>query len=98
MFVITESKKNVTEYAEKVIDRKINKSPGFRVYQIDQSRYEVTGQMKNGIVNLESRNCTCGKWKFSGIPCTHAMIVFKELRYQHCSAWVSSYFTMKTYR
>ena len=26
------------------------------------------------------------------------MTVFKELRYQHCSAWVSSYFIMEKYR
>nr|KAJ0216223.1 hypothetical protein LSAT_V11C300133330 [Lactuca sativa] len=37
-----ERKKDVTEYVEKVIDRRINKSFGFRVYQIDQSRYEVS--------------------------------------------------------
>ncbi|KAL7585573.1 hypothetical protein Lser_V15G44395 [Lactuca serriola] len=81
-----ESKKDVTEYAGKVIDGRINKSAAFQVYQIYQSKYEVTEQMKNGIVNLESRYCTCVKWKLSGIPCTHAMAVFKELRYQHCSA------------
>nr|KAJ0219758.1 hypothetical protein LSAT_V11C200071970 [Lactuca sativa] len=92
-----ESKKDVTEYTEKVIDRRINKSSAFQVYQIDQSRYEGTGEMKTGIVNLESRYYTYGKWQLSGIPCTHVMAVFKELRYQHCSAWVSSYFTMETY-
>ncbi|KAL7598049.1 hypothetical protein Lser_V15G25294 [Lactuca serriola] len=92
-----ESKKDVIEYAEKGIDRRINKSSGFRVYQIHQRRYEVSDQMKNGIVNLESRHCTCEKWQLSGIPCTHAMTVFKELRYQHYNAWVSSYFTMETY-
>nr|KAJ0215700.1 hypothetical protein LSAT_V11C300135440 [Lactuca sativa] len=63
---------------------------GLTIHMIDQSRYEVTGHMKNGI--------TCGKWQMLGIPCTHAMVVFKELRYQHCYAWVSSYFTMETYR
>ena len=78
-------KKNVIEYVEKVIDRRINKSSAYRIYHIDQSRYEVTDQMKNGIVNLESHYCTCSKWKLSGIPCIHAMAVFKELRYQHCS-------------
>nr|KAJ0210469.1 hypothetical protein LSAT_V11C400191580 [Lactuca sativa] len=93
----SKSKKDVTEYAEKVIDRRINKSSTFQVYHIDQSRYEVTNQMKNGILNLESCYYTCGKWQLLGIPCTHAMAVFKELRYQHCSAWMSSYFTMETY-
>nr|KAJ0207606.1 hypothetical protein LSAT_V11C500254310 [Lactuca sativa] len=44
-------KKDIIEYAEKVIDRRINKSSAFRVYQIDQSRYEMTDQMKIGIVN-----------------------------------------------
>nr|KAJ0193254.1 hypothetical protein LSAT_V11C800452130 [Lactuca sativa] len=63
-----------------VIDRRINKSSTFRVYQIDQSRYKVTNQMKNGIVNLENK------------------VVVKELKYQYYSAWVSSYFTMETYR
>nr|KAJ0191928.1 hypothetical protein LSAT_V11C800437620 [Lactuca sativa] len=54
------SKIDVIEYAEKVIDRRINKSSAFQVYQIDQSRYEVTDQMKNGISNLESHYCMCG--------------------------------------
>nr|KAJ0209157.1 hypothetical protein LSAT_V11C400189800 [Lactuca sativa] len=63
-----ESKKDVIEYAEKVIDRRINKSSSFWVSQIDQSRYEVMDQTKNGIVNLESLHCTCGKWQLSGIP------------------------------
>ncbi|CAI9288995.1 unnamed protein product [Lactuca saligna] len=66
------AKKEVTEYAEKVIDGRINKYSAFLVYEIDQSRYEVTNQMKNGIL--------------------------KELRYQHRSIWVSSSFTMETYR
>nr|KAJ0197643.1 hypothetical protein LSAT_V11C700345800 [Lactuca sativa] len=61
MLEVIESKKDVTEYAEKVIKRRINKSSTFWIYQIDQSRYEVTNQMKNGIVNLESHYCTCGK-------------------------------------
>ncbi|CAI9278948.1 unnamed protein product [Lactuca saligna] len=75
----------------------INKSYAFGVYQINQSRYEVAGQIKNGIVNLESHYCLYGKRKLAGIPCTHAMDVFKKLRYQHCSAWVSSYFIMEKY-
>nr|KAJ0204502.1 hypothetical protein LSAT_V11C500295190 [Lactuca sativa] len=93
-----ERKKDIAEYIEKVIDRRINKSSGFRVYQIDQSRYEVIDQMKNGIVNLESHCFTCEKWQFPGIPCSHSMTFFKELRYQHCAIWVSSYFIMETYR
>nr|KAJ0219153.1 hypothetical protein LSAT_V11C300148450 [Lactuca sativa] len=92
------SKKDITEYAEKVIDTRINKSSAYRVYQIDQSRYEVANQMKNGIVNFESRCFTCGKRKSSNIPCSHAMSEFNELRYQHCNTWVSSYFTIETYR
>nr|KAJ0186839.1 hypothetical protein LSAT_V11C900482550 [Lactuca sativa] len=96
--VVPATKKDVTKYVEKFIDRRINKSSAFRVYRINQSRYKVTDQMKNGIVNLESCYYTCGKWQLSGIPCTHPMAVFKELRYQDCSVWVSSYFIMETYR
>nr|KAJ0210178.1 hypothetical protein LSAT_V11C400189950 [Lactuca sativa] len=44
-----------------------------------------------------SRHYTYGKWQLSSIPFTHAMAVFKEPRYQHCSAWVSSDFIMETY-
>nr|KAJ0198052.1 hypothetical protein LSAT_V11C700350060 [Lactuca sativa] len=90
--------KDVTEYAGKVIERRINISSIFWVYQIDQSRYETTEQMKIGIINLESRYYMCVKWKILGIPCTHDMVVFEELRFQHCSAWVLLYFTIETYR
>lgn len=54
--------------------------------------------MKNVIANLESHCCTYWEWKLSGILCSHDMEVFKELRYQHCNIWVSSYITMEKYR
>nr|KAJ0196970.1 hypothetical protein LSAT_V11C700369760 [Lactuca sativa] len=56
-----ERKNDVTEYAKKFINKRINKSFAFWLYQIDQSRYKVTDQMKNDIVNLESRYYICGK-------------------------------------
>nr|KAJ0194544.1 hypothetical protein LSAT_V11C800408530 [Lactuca sativa] len=58
------------------------------VYQIDQSRYEVTNQMKNSIVNLQDRSCTFRKWKLLDIQCSHVMY----------NKWVKSYFAMETYR
>nr|KAJ0198266.1 hypothetical protein LSAT_V11C700350980 [Lactuca sativa] len=58
---------DIIEYVEKVIGRRIKKSSGFRVNQIDQSRYEVTDQMNNGIVNLQSNICSYGKWQLSVI-------------------------------
>nr|KAJ0196720.1 hypothetical protein LSAT_V11C700375310 [Lactuca sativa] len=78
-----ESKKDITEYAKKV-------------YQIDQSRYEVTDQMKNG--KEKKWNLVVARGQFSGTPYSHAMTVFNELRYHHYSTWMPSYFTMKTYR
>ncbi|CAI9283575.1 unnamed protein product [Lactuca saligna] len=39
-----------------------------------------------------------GNGNYRGIPCTHVVVVFKELRYQQCYVWVSSYFIMQTYR
>nr|KAJ0205857.1 hypothetical protein LSAT_V11C500286000 [Lactuca sativa] len=87
------TKKDITEYVEKVIDIRINKSFGFQVYQIDQSRYEVTRKMK-----MYSQHGISLLHKFLGMHCSNVIVVFKELRYQHCSTWVSSYFTMETYR
>nr|KAJ0204478.1 hypothetical protein LSAT_V11C500249560 [Lactuca sativa] len=64
-YFLAPRKKDINEYDEKVIERRINKFSGFRVYQIYERRYEVTNQMKIGIVNLESRCCTYEKWKLS---------------------------------
>nr|KAJ0199897.1 hypothetical protein LSAT_V11C600302080 [Lactuca sativa] len=62
--------KQVTEYVEKVIERRINKSFDFGAYQIDKNIYEVTNQIKNGIDNLEyhinTAICGChltSQWK-----------------------------------
>nr|KAJ0205455.1 hypothetical protein LSAT_V11C500266910 [Lactuca sativa] len=86
--------KNIFDLFKMVIERRINKSSVFQVYHIDQNRYEIPRQMKNGIVNLESRSCTCGNWQLFDIPFSYVMEVFKELRSKHYNKWVSSYFTM----
>nr|KAJ0193164.1 hypothetical protein LSAT_V11C800404720 [Lactuca sativa] len=77
-----QTEKDVTEYVQKVIKRRINKSFGFLVYRIDHRIYEVTNQMKNGVLQFDLYFCTCGKWKLFSIPCSHAIDVLKELRYQ----------------
>nr|KAJ0198772.1 hypothetical protein LSAT_V11C600331060 [Lactuca sativa] len=48
----SQSNKDITDYAEKVIKKRINKSSGFRLYQVDKSRYDVTDQIKKWYTQL----------------------------------------------
>ncbi|XP_058102775.1 uncharacterized protein LOC131246548 isoform X2 [Magnolia sinica] len=60
------------------------------------SVFEVRDDSVN-IVDIETWDCTCRRWKMSGLPCVHAAAVFDRTgrnTYDYCSR----YFTVDCYR
>ncbi|XP_058102738.1 uncharacterized protein LOC131246534 isoform X2 [Magnolia sinica] len=60
------------------------------------SVFEVRDDSVN-IVDIETRDCTCQRWKMFGLPCIHAAAVFDRTgknMYDYCSR----YFTVDCYR
>ncbi|XP_058102740.1 uncharacterized protein LOC131246535 [Magnolia sinica] len=60
------------------------------------SVFEVRDDSVN-IVDIETWDCTCQRWKMSGLPCIHAAAVFDRTgrnMYDYCSR----YFTVDCYR
>lgn len=49
------------------------------------------------VVNIDTWECNCGKWRASGIPCPHALAVFEQTE-QNPLDYCAKYFTTECYR
>jgi len=49
------------------------------------------------VVNIDTWDCNCGKWRVSGIPCLHALAVFEQTE-QNPLDYCAKYFTTECYR
>ena len=70
------------------------------VIPVDRYIYDVRDGDKGGIVNLNTRTCTCRVFDLDQLPCAHALAVCGKIRFDYkvlCShmytttAWVSTY-------
>ncbi|XP_058102757.1 uncharacterized protein LOC131246542 isoform X1 [Magnolia sinica] len=86
----------LTPSMEQRLELEICNSHSLSVLFLSGSVFEVRDDSVN-IVDIETRDCTCQRWKMSGLPCVHAAAVFDRTgrnTYDYCSR----YFTVDCYR
>ncbi|XP_071714464.1 uncharacterized protein [Rutidosis leptorrhynchoides] len=88
----------VTPYAEKRIHRRILKSNRWNVHGISRTQYQVRDRRNDCHVNLTRRECSCLKWKHSGLPCGHVIAVLKEIGIRDCAELAENWFTIDIYK
>ncbi|KAF8398461.1 hypothetical protein HHK36_017389 [Tetracentron sinense] len=58
--------------------------------------YEVLDDNVGYVGNIEKRECICGAWQITGIPCKHAMAALRYKRLEP-EEFVDAYFTKEVY-
>nr|GMD34408.1 uncharacterized protein LOC109167005 [Ipomoea batatas] len=74
---------------EQQLLEKAIKAQSFKVFFSSEAVYVVHDDLTH-VVNIENRDCTCLEWKFSGLPCCHAVAVFLSSSknvYDYCPQW-----------
>ncbi|XP_047337721.1 uncharacterized protein LOC124941438 [Impatiens glandulifera] len=77
----------LTPSKEEKLREEIFDSRGLKVLTSSDTMFEVHGEAKH-VVNLEKCECTCLKWRTTGLPCSHAIAVFSckgKNVYDYCS-------------
>ncbi|XP_021734705.1 uncharacterized protein LOC110698475 [Chenopodium quinoa] len=54
------------------LNKEKNKSAYCEVFPSSETLFNVSHNMDQVVVNLETRSCSCRKWDMLGIPCCHA--------------------------
>lgn len=88
----------LTTYAETKIYKRIRKSNRWKVYGISKTRYQVNDGKYDCLVDLNRRECSCLKWKHSGLPCGHVIAVYKENGNGDCAELAKQCFTIANYQ
>ncbi|XP_058102744.1 uncharacterized protein LOC131246537 isoform X2 [Magnolia sinica] len=86
----------LTPSMEQRLEREKCNSHSLSVLFSSGSIFEVRDDSVN-IVDIETWDCTCRRWKMTGLPCVHAAAVFDRTgrnSYDYCSR----YFTVDCYR
>ncbi|XP_058102762.1 uncharacterized protein LOC131246543 isoform X1 [Magnolia sinica] len=85
----------LTPSMEQRLELEIYNSHSLSVLFSSGSVFEVRDDSVN-IVDIETRDCTCQRWKMSGLPCIHAAAVFDHTG-RNTYAYCSRYFTVDCY-
>ncbi|XP_058102741.1 uncharacterized protein LOC131246536 [Magnolia sinica] len=86
----------LTPSMEQRLELEIHNSHSLSVLSSTGSVFEVRDDSVN-IVDIETWDCTCQRWKITGLPCIHAAAVFDHTgrnTYDYCLR----YFTVDCYR
>ncbi|CAH9056671.1 unnamed protein product [Cuscuta epithymum] len=81
---------------EKQLVEKAVKARSLNVLFSSEVVFEVHDDLTH-VVNIGNLHCTCLEWKFSGLPCCHAVAVFLSTSksvYDYCPHW----FTVESFR
>nr|GLL35967.1 uncharacterized protein LOC109167005 [Ipomoea trifida] len=81
---------------EQQLLEKAIKAQSMKVFFSSEAVYVVHDDLTH-VVNIENKDCTCLEWKFSGLPCCHAVAVFLSSSknvYDYCPQW----FTVESFR
>ncbi|KAJ9544055.1 hypothetical protein OSB04_023762 [Centaurea solstitialis] len=99
ILVIHELNHELTEWAQRKILKRIEKSYRWTVHGIGYDRWEVRDYGKNAEVDKLHRSCTCLKWQVSGLPCGHAIAVAKHLGERDVSHLITvNYYMSQLYK
>ncbi|KAL4584718.1 hypothetical protein LXL04_009326 [Taraxacum kok-saghyz] len=63
----------LTPFAECIYRRRLSKVERCEVRQLSNSNFEVSDYDQNFILDYSTKDCSCGKWRKSGIQCRHAI-------------------------
>ncbi|KAL4581060.1 hypothetical protein LXL04_017268 [Taraxacum kok-saghyz] len=63
----------LTPFAERVYQRRLSKAERCEVRHLGNSTFEVSDYDQNFILDYSTKDCSCGKWRKSGIQCRHAI-------------------------
>nr|XP_043625426.1 uncharacterized protein LOC122596843 [Erigeron canadensis] len=88
----------VTPWTEKKIAKRVVKSTSWRVEPCSNTLFEVIDHNLNGLVDLNAKTCTCGKWQTSGFPCGHVIKVALHLNQDDSSVYAMECYTSEAYR
>ena len=60
------------------------------------TRFQVSCHFDILEVDIEKRECTCGKWKLKGIPCCHVVAALFYL-HKEVELYVDKFYTVESY-
>ena len=89
---------SLTPYADQKIGNRVNKSLRWQVNPVTNRILEVIDGNKDGIVNLDTRTCTCRQWELSGLPYGYLIAVARKFKQDDVSCYAEQYFTAEAYR
>ncbi|XP_017972557.1 PREDICTED: uncharacterized protein LOC18604681 [Theobroma cacao] len=90
---------NTTECINSCL-RLLNEASHFFVQAIDRVEFQVIGGSKDRVMNLSTKECSCGEFQFNLLLCTHAMAAIskcKRVAIEFCSdyyktrSWAEGY-------
>ena len=58
---------------QEMLDKEKEKATKYSVMPASTTRFQVSCHFDILEVDIEKRECTCGKWKLKGIPCCHVV-------------------------
>jgi len=90
--------RRVTPWTEKNIAKRVVKSTSWRVKPCSNTLFEVQDNNLNGLVDLDAKTCTCGKWQTSGFPCGHVIKVALHLNQDDSTVYAMDCYTSEVYR
>ncbi|GAA0149990.1 hypothetical protein LIER_09026 [Lithospermum erythrorhizon] len=64
---------------DELLKRRSKRSEEYIARSNGSPRYEVSSPNHNFIVNIEKKSCACGLWQLGGVPCVHAVCVYRAL-------------------
>ncbi|OVA05861.1 Phox/Bem1p [Macleaya cordata] len=86
----------LTPCKEEKLQEELKKARTLKVLFSSDSMFEVHDGFIN-VVNMNQQECSCRRWKITGLPCSHAIAVFNSTgrsAYDYCSR----YFTTEAFQ
>ncbi|KAJ3674080.1 hypothetical protein LUZ60_006072 [Juncus effusus] len=86
----------LTPFMEAKLQKEVARSRKLNVLCSSETVFEVRGNTIF-VVNTATWECTCRRWQLSGLPCAHAIAVFKRVDrpvYEYCR----NYFRVECYK
>ncbi|KAH7854192.1 hypothetical protein Vadar_011227 [Vaccinium darrowii] len=81
----------------KLLDKNIALCKEYVVVITGDNQFEVKGFSGNTFcINMNAQTCSCRRWDLTGIPCAHALAVFRESR-KKVEGIVHHYYQKQTY-
>ncbi|KAI3914585.1 hypothetical protein MKW92_036431 [Papaver armeniacum] len=89
----------LTPSKEEKLKEESTKAKRLKVLFSSDSIFEVHDDFIN-VVNMDKQECSCRKWKVTGLPCSHAIAVFNSTsrnQYDFCSRYFTGEMLQLTY-